>query len=57
MACLGGPLTPSGDPLVLAGSGMRGLQVLGKLEHFDEQLSVNKNEAWAFCQFLRRQLL
>jgi len=28
---------------------MRGLQVLGKLEHFDEQLSVNKNEACAFC--------
>jgi cytochrome c peroxidase len=44
-----GPLTPSSNPPVLAGSGMRAVQVLGKLENFDEQLSVNKNEACAFC--------
>ena len=44
-----GPLTPSGNPPVLAGSGMRAVQVLGKLANFDEQLSVNKNEACAFC--------
>jgi cytochrome c peroxidase len=43
------PLTRSGNPPVLTGSGMRAVQVLGKLENFDEQLSVNKNEARAFC--------
>ena len=44
-----GPLTRSDNPPVLAGSGMRAVQVLGKLENFDEQLSVNRNEACAFC--------
>jgi cytochrome c peroxidase len=44
-----GPLTPTSPNQVLAGNGLRAVQVLGKLENYDENLSVFRNEACAFC--------
>jgi cytochrome c peroxidase len=48
MAALG-PLMPTSPNLTLAGNGMLAVQVLGKLENYDENLSVNRNVACAFC--------
>jgi cytochrome c peroxidase len=44
-----GPLMPTGPGQVLAGNGVRAVQVLGKLINYDENLSVFKNVACAFC--------
>jgi cytochrome c peroxidase len=44
-----GPLMPTSPNQVLAGNGLRAVQVLGKLINYDENLSVFKNEACAFC--------
>src|SRR5579885_2052803 len=38
-----------GNPPILAESGSRSIQILGKLENFDRNLSVNRTEACAFC--------
>src|SRR5438876_4980912 len=44
-----GPLMPTSPSQTLAGNGVRALQILGKLENYDENLSVFKNVACAFC--------
>jgi cytochrome c peroxidase len=44
-----GPLTPTSPSQTLAGNGMRAVQILGKLENYDENLSVFKNTACASC--------
>ena len=44
-----GPLMPTSPNQVLVGNGVRAVQVLGKLENYDENLSVFKNVACAFC--------
>ena len=44
-----GPLTPTSPAQTLAGNGMRAVQILGKLENYDENLSVFKNVACASC--------
>src|SRR6267378_3528080 len=44
-----GPLVPTSPSQTLAGNGMRAVQVLGKLINYDENLSVFKNVACAFC--------
>jgi cytochrome c peroxidase len=44
-----GPLMPTSPNQVLAGNGVLAVQVLGKLENYDENLSVFKNVACAFC--------
>ncbi len=38
-----------GNPSVLAGSGYQAMKVLGELLNFDEQISVNGNQACVFC--------
>jgi cytochrome c peroxidase len=43
------PPTVTGNPPTLQGSGMRLVQLLGKLELFDKTISVNKNVACSFC--------
>jgi cytochrome c peroxidase len=43
------PLTFTGQPPTLQGSGYRAVQTLGKLFNFDERMSVFQNEACAFC--------
>jgi cytochrome c peroxidase len=48
MAALG-PLMPTSPNQVLANNGVKAVQVLGKLENYDENLSVFKNVACAFC--------
>src|ERR1700736_3373815 len=42
-----GPLVPPSPNQVLAGSGLRAVQVLGKLINYDENLSLFKNVAFA----------
>jgi cytochrome c peroxidase len=44
-----GPLMPTSPNQVLAGNGLRAVQVLGKLINYDENLSVFKNGACASC--------
>src|SRR6266851_8654358 len=44
-----GPLVPTSPSQTLAGNGVRAVQVLGKLINYDENLSVFKNVACAFC--------
>ena len=44
-----GPLMPTSPAQTLAGNGMRAVQILGKLENYDENLSVFKNVACASC--------
>src|SRR3979490_2612499 len=44
-----GPLMPTSPAQTLAGNGVRAVQVLGKLINYDENLSVFKNVACAFC--------
>jgi cytochrome c peroxidase len=44
-----GPLMPTSPNQVLAGNGVQAVQILGKLENYDENLSVLKNVACAFC--------
>src|SRR5260370_2533098 len=44
-----GPLMPTSPNQVLAGNGVRAVEVLGKLENFDENLSGLKTVACAFC--------
>ncbi len=39
----------TGQPPTLQGTGYRAVQILGKLMNFDENMSVFKNEACAFC--------
>ena len=41
--------TMTGNPVTAQGTGARAMQILGKLELFDETLSVNKNMACSFC--------
>ncbi len=41
--------TMAGNPVIGQGTGARAMQLLGKLELFDETLSVNKNLACSFC--------
>lgn len=43
------PPTVTGNPLTLQGSGMRLVQILGKLELFDTTISVNGNIACSSC--------
>jgi cytochrome c peroxidase len=43
------PPTVTGNPLTLQGSGMRLVQILGKLELFDTTISVNQNVACSSC--------
>src|SRR5216683_4736309 len=43
------PPTMAGNPVIGQGTGARAMQLLGKLELFDETLSVNKNMACSFC--------
>src|SRR6267143_42400 len=43
------PPTVAGNPPTLQGSGMRLVQILGKLELFDKSISVNKNVACSSC--------
>jgi cytochrome c peroxidase len=43
------PPTVAGNPPTLQGSGMRLVQILGKLELFDKTISVNKNTACSSC--------
>jgi cytochrome c peroxidase len=43
------PATVAGNPPTLQGSGMRLVQILGKLELFDKTISVNKNTACSSC--------
>src|SRR5258706_8166143 len=49
MAALPLPLTPTGQPPTLQGSGYQGVQTLGKLMNFDQNMSPFRNEACAFC--------
>ena len=44
-----GPLMPTSPNQVLAGNGVQAVQVLGKLENYDENLSVFRNTACAAC--------
>jgi cytochrome c peroxidase len=44
-----GPLTPTSPNQVLAGNGVQAVQVLGKLQNYDENLSVFKNVSCASC--------
>jgi cytochrome c peroxidase len=41
--------TPTGNPPILQNTGMRLVQLLGKLELFDKNLSVNRDVACSFC--------
>ncbi len=41
--------TMAGNPVTAQNTGARAMQILGKLELFDETLSVNKNMACSFC--------
>jgi cytochrome c peroxidase len=41
--------TLAGNPVTAQGTGARAMQILGKLELFDETLSVNRNMACSFC--------
>src|SRR6266404_2285850 len=43
------PPTVAGNPPTLQGSGMRLVQILGKLELFDKNISVNRNVACSSC--------
>ncbi len=43
------PPTVTGNPPTLQGSGMRLVQILGKLELFDKTISVNQNVACSSC--------
>ena len=43
------PPTVAGNPPTLQGTGMRLVQILGKLELFDKNISVNKNVACSSC--------
>jgi len=43
------PLTFQGQPPILQGNGKIAVQTLGKLMNYDENMSVFKNEACAFC--------
>lgn len=43
------PLTFSGNPPILQGSGVQAVEVLGKLMNFDTNISVNKDQACASC--------
>ncbi len=44
-----GPLAFQGNPPILQGNGKVAVQTLGKLMNFDENISVFKNVACAFC--------
>jgi len=44
-----GPLAFQGNPPILQGNGKAAVQILGKLMNFDENISVFKNVACAFC--------
>src|SRR5260370_9766846 len=43
------PLTLTGQPPTLQGSGYQAVQTLGKLLNFDENISPFRNRACAFC--------
>src|SRR3984893_10283794 len=43
------PPTLTGQPPTLQGTGYRAVQILGKLMNYDENMSVFKNRACAFC--------
>jgi cytochrome c peroxidase len=43
------PPTLAGNPPILQGSGMRLVQILGKLELYDKNISVNQNVACSSC--------
>jgi len=43
------PLTLTGQPPTLQGTGYQAVQILGKLMNFDENMSAEKNVACAFC--------
>ena len=44
-----GPLSFQGNPPILQGNGKAGVQILGKLMNYDENISVFKNLACASC--------
>ena len=44
-----GPLTFQGNPPILQGNGKLGVQILGKLMNYDENISVFKNMACSSC--------
>jgi cytochrome c peroxidase len=44
-----GPVTRKGNPPIIAGNGYSAVKLLGELLNFDENMSVNKNQACAFC--------
>jgi cytochrome c peroxidase len=44
-----GPLAFQGNPPILQGNGKVAVQLLGKLMNYDENISVFKNRACAFC--------
>jgi cytochrome c peroxidase len=44
-----GPLAFQGNPPILQGNGQLAVQILGKLMNFDENISLFKNRACAFC--------
>ena len=43
------PLTPTGNPPILQGSGQAAVEILGKLMNFDRTISPNENVACASC--------
>jgi cytochrome c peroxidase len=44
-----GPVTRKGNPPVIAGNGYEAAKLLGELLNFDESMSVNGNQACAYC--------
>ncbi|MEM7022628.1 MAG: cytochrome c peroxidase [Pseudomonadota bacterium] len=44
-----GPISRAGNPPVLAGNGYDAMRLLGDLLNFDENMSVNGNQACGFC--------
>ena len=44
-----GPLTFQGNPPILQGNGKKAVQLLGKIMNYDENISVFKDTACAFC--------
>ena len=44
------PPVLTGQPPTLQGTGMRAVQLLGKLMNFDKNISPNRNQACASCQ-------
>jgi cytochrome c peroxidase len=43
------PLTPAGNPPTFQDTGYKAVRILGKLLNFDENMSVEKDQACSFC--------